>query len=125
CYIHASRSCTRLRPRTCRLAAAHRLRHHDSYGCPDDLTKELLAEEGLAVDDQGFEALMERQRARARGAAAPEAADRHEAVIEFARGAPPTRFVGYETLRAETGVLAARSLDSSGEFLLKLDESPF
>ena len=105
--------------------AADAFRLHDTYGFPYDLTKELLAEEGLAVDDQGFEALMERQRARARGAAAPEAADRHEAVIEFARGAPPTRFVGYETLRAETGVLAARSLDSSGEFLLKLDESPF
>jgi alanyl-tRNA synthetase len=107
--------------------AADAFRLHDTYGFPYDLTKELLAEEGLAVDDQGFEALMERQRARARGAAAPEAVDRHEAVIEFVRDAPPSRFVGYETLRAETGVLAARPLEpvGDGEALVKLDESPF
>ena len=111
--------------RTSWVDAADAFRLHDTYGFPYDLTKELLAEEGLAVDDQGFEALMERQRARARGAAAPEAVDRHEAVIEFVRAAPASRFVGYETLRAETGVLAARPFDGSGELLLKLDESPF
>jgi alanyl-tRNA synthetase len=105
--------------------AADAFRLHDTYGFPYDLTKELLAEDGLAVDDQGFEALMERQRAQARGAAAPEAADRHEAVLEFVRAAPPSQFVGYETLRAETGVLAARPLDGTGELLVKLDESPF
>ena len=106
--------------------AADAFRLHDTYGFPYDLTKELLAEEGLSVDDQGFEALMERQRARARGgAAAPEAADRHEAVIEFVASAPPSDFVGYETLRSETGVLAARALDGDGESLVKLEESPF
>jgi alanyl-tRNA synthetase len=121
--------------------AADAFRLHDTYGFPYDLTKELLAEEGLSVDDQGFEALMERQRARARGgAAAPEAADRHEAVIEFVSAAPPSEFVGYETLRTETGVLAARVLPadpaapggaaeeadgSYSESLVKLEESPF
>jgi alanyl-tRNA synthetase len=106
--------------------AADAFRLHDTYGFPYDLTKELLAEEGLSVDDQGFEALMERQRARARGgAAAPEAADRHQAVIEFVSAAPASEFVGYETLRTETGVLAARALDGDGESLVKLEESPF
>src|SRR5690242_16744345 len=106
--------------------AADAFRLHDTYGFPYDLTKELLAEEGLSVDDQGFEALMERQRARARGgAAAPEAADRHQAVIDFVGSAPPSEFVGYETLRTETGVLAARALDGDGELLVKLEESPF
>ena len=35
---------------------------HDTYGFPYEMTKELLAEEGLSVDDQGFEELMERAR---------------------------------------------------------------
>jgi alanyl-tRNA synthetase len=106
--------------------AADAFRLHDTYGFPYDLTKELLAEEGLSVDDQGFEALMERQRARARGgAAAPDAADRHEAVIEFASATPKSDFVGYETLRVDTAVLGSTPLDDSDEILVKLEESPF
>ena len=41
---------------------------HDTYGFPYDMTKELLAAEGLSVDDDGFEELMERAaRSRAHG----------------------------------------------------------
>ena len=51
--------------------AADAFQLHDTYGFPYDLTKELLAEQGLSVDDEGFEALMDEQRERARlGAAA-------------------------------------------------------
>jgi alanyl-tRNA synthetase len=98
---------------------------HDTYGFPYDLTKELLAERGLAVDDAGFEELMEEQRARARTGAATAhgSEDRHEKVLAFAAGAPPTRFVGYETLRATTGLAAAAADD--GRALVKLEESPF
>jgi alanyl-tRNA synthetase len=92
---------------------------HDTYGFPYDLTKELLAEEGLSVDDAGFEALMEKQRIRARTGAEPAVRDRHEAVISFASAAPPSEFVGYETLRADTAVAASDSP------LIKLEESPF
>jgi alanyl-tRNA synthetase len=98
---------------------------HDTYGFPYDLTKELLAEQGLSVDDGGFEELMEEQRQRARvgAATAHGSEDRHEKVIAFAAEAPPTRFVGYETLRATTG-LAAVATDN-GRALVKLEESPF
>src|SRR5919108_4452305 len=92
---------------------------HDTYGFPYDLTKELLAEQGLSVDDSGFEALMEKQRLRARTGAEPVSEDRHEAVIAFASAAPPSSFIGYETLRAETAVAAAR------DPFVKLEESPF
>jgi alanyl-tRNA synthetase len=92
---------------------------HDTYGFPYDLTKELLAGEGLSVDDAGFEALMEKQRIRARTGAEPAVRDRHEAVISFAQTAPPSDFVGYETLAADTAVAA---VDSP---LVKLEESPF
>ncbi|TMK74833.1 MAG: alanine--tRNA ligase [Actinobacteria bacterium] len=92
---------------------------HDTYGFPYDLTKELLAEQGLSVDDAGFEALMEKQRIQARTGAEPAVQDRHGAVMSFAQAAPPSTFVGYETLSAVTAVAAADSP------LLKLEESPF
>jgi alanyl-tRNA synthetase len=105
--------------------AADAFKLHDTYGFPYDLTKELLAERRLAVDDAGFEELMEEQRQRARtGAATAHGSENtHEKVTAFAAGAPPTRFVGYETLRATTGLAAVRGDD--GRALVKLEESPF
>jgi alanyl-tRNA synthetase len=99
--------------------AAETFKLHDTYGFPYDLTKELLAERGLSVDDAGFEALMEKQRIRARTGAEPAVKDRHQAVMSFAQAAPPSTFVGYETLGTETAVAAAASP------LIKLEESPF
>ncbi len=98
---------------------------HDTYGFPYDLTKELLAEQGLSVDDSGFEELMEEQRQRSRGgsATAHGSEDRHERVIAFATAVPPTRFVGYEMLRSTTGLAAVERED--GRALVKLEESPF
>ena len=46
--------------------AADAFQLHDTYGFPYEMTKELLAEQGLAVDDAGFEVLMEHQREQAR-----------------------------------------------------------
>ncbi|HET7445640.1 MAG TPA: alanine--tRNA ligase [Solirubrobacterales bacterium] len=105
--------------------AADAFKLHDTYGFPYDLTKELLAEEGLAVDDSGFEELMEEQRQRARTGAATAhgSEDTHERVLAFAGAAPPTRFVGYETLRVSTGLAAVEPVD--GRALVKLEESPF
>jgi alanyl-tRNA synthetase len=98
---------------------------HDTYGFPYDLTKELLAERGLSVDDQGFEELMEEQRQRARvGAVTAHGSENtHERVAAFAAAAPPTNFVGYETLRATTGLAAVEPVN--GKALVKLEESPF
>jgi alanyl-tRNA synthetase len=106
--------------------AADTFKLHDTYGFPYDLTKELLAEQGLSVDDGGFEELMEEQRQRARvgSATAHGSEDHHERVLAFAAEAAPTRFVGYETLRATTG-LAAVAPDGGGRTLVKLEQSPF
>src|SRR5687767_14784503 len=46
--------------------AAEAFKLHDTFGFPYELTKELLAEEGLAVDDQGFTELMDEARKIAR-----------------------------------------------------------
>jgi len=104
-------------------AAAFKL--HDTYGFPYDLTKELLAENGLSVDDQGFQELMEEQRQRARMASATAhgSENTHKRVLAFAEGVPATTFVGYETLRATTGLAAVETAD--GRALVKLEESPF
>ncbi len=51
------------------IAAADAFELHDTYGFPFDLTRELVAERGLGVDPEGFERLMDAQRARARAAA--------------------------------------------------------
>jgi alanyl-tRNA synthetase len=107
------------------IEAADAFKLHDTYGFPYDLTKELLAEQGLSVDDSGFEELMEEQRQRARtGAATAHGAENsHERVAAFAAAASPTRFVGYERLRATTGLAAVEPAD--GRALVKLEESPF
>ena len=101
-------------------------RLHDTYGFPYELTRELLAPEGLAVDDQGFEELMERAREVARGGASGRQAggSGHERVLSFARTAGfPTRFVGYEATEAETVLGAVERVN--GHVLAKLAESPF
>jgi len=105
--------------------AADAFKLHDTFGFPYDLTKELLAERGLAVDDSGFEELMEEQRQRARtGAATAHGAENtHERVAAFAAATPPSRFVGYESLRSTTGLAAIEADD--GRALVKLEESPF
>jgi alanyl-tRNA synthetase len=97
---------------------------HDTYGFPYELTKELLGEEGLAVDDQGFEELMEQARDVARRGMRRTGDQGHERVIEFARSAGfATRFIGYEALESETTVGAVEQVN--GKVLVKLPESPF
>ena len=106
---------------------------HDTYGFPYEMTKELLADSGLSVDDQGFEELMERAREVSRAGPQLKAeADAggghvhvdHDAVLRFAREAGfRTRFVGYETTEADTVLRVAER--SNGWLLAKLDESPF
>jgi alanyl-tRNA synthetase len=101
-------------------------RLHDTYGFPYELTKELLAEDGIAVDDQGFEELMERAREVARGGASVRAkrGGDHDRIVRFARGAGfESRFVGYEATEWETVIGALER--ENGRFLAKLPESPF
>jgi len=106
------------------VAAEDAFKLHDTYGFPYELTKELLAEEGLAVDDQGFTELMDRARQIARAGMRKTGDSGHERVLEFARGAGfATRFKGYEALEVETTVGAVEQ--HNGKVLAKLPESPF
>ena len=99
-------------------------RLHDTYGFPYELTKELLAEQGLSVDDDGFAELMEEARRVARASGRKGADVGHERVLEFARSAGfHSRFVGYETTEWETTIGALER--ENGRYLAKLPESPF
>jgi alanyl-tRNA synthetase len=109
------------------IAASDAFLLHDTYGFPIDLTLELVAEHGLGVDEEGFEALMEDQRQRARAGAGRGSpgvdALRQRALTLAGQAGFATDFVGYETTDSETtvGVLEA----DNGRVLAKLVESPF
>jgi alanyl-tRNA synthetase len=77
-------------------------RYHDTYGFPIELTAELARDEGLEVDMDTFQRLMDEQRERARAAVARTGGQ--EALVEAARAAGRTEFLGYERLEAEAPV---------------------
>ena len=106
------------------VAAEEAFKLHDTFGFPYELTKELLADEGLSVDDQGFDELMDEARKVARAGRQTGGGEKHEKVISFARSSGfETRFVGYEATEWETVI---RSLErANGRLLAKLEESPF
>ncbi len=108
------------------IAASDAFLLHDTYGFPIDLTLELVAEQDLGVDEEGFEALMDDQRQRARAsssrfAGGQELRERAEALAGAAGFA--TDFVGYETTDRETTIGATAA--ENGKVLIKLVESPF
>ncbi|HEY2630755.1 MAG TPA: alanine--tRNA ligase [Solirubrobacteraceae bacterium] len=108
---------------------------HDTFGFPFELTRELLEEEGLRVDEAGFEELMGEQRARARAAGGSGATGDgpRERARRFAEQTQAqTLFTGYETERQPTSVAAvvveeegATNNGLTTRMLVKLAESPF
>jgi alanyl-tRNA synthetase len=112
------------------IATEDAFRLHDTFGFPIDLTLEIAAEQGLGVDEQGFEARMQQQREASRGGVAEAAEGASGAnvlrsrAVELARGAGfATAFTGYETLEQHTTVGGVEQVD--GRMLVKLAESPF
>jgi alanyl-tRNA synthetase len=104
----------------------------DTYGFPIDLTKEIVAERGLTVDEEEFGRLMREQRERARAARKNAGADAWAGESNVLDGVPETEFLGYETLEAEAKVLAivrdgarVESATAGDEVLLVLDRTPF
>ncbi len=95
---------------------------HDTYGFPVEVTREVLAERGISLDEAGFEAAMESQRERAREAM--EGYDRM--VAAFRDQEIESRFVGYEREQVETRILAIEPVpDAEGEVYVVLVENPF
>jgi alanyl-tRNA synthetase len=88
-------------------------RLYDTYGFPLDLTELMARERGLTVDKEGFEKLMEEQRARARAAQKKE-------VISLSQieTTTPTKFVGYDTLETDAKVVEVVSLKDKTAVIL-------
>lgn len=84
---------------------------YDTYGFPSDLTALLAKEDGLAIDQEGFEAEMEQQRERARASSDISAAlgtSKREIgdISAIVRMVGETDFVGYETTQARSRISA-------------------
>ncbi|WP_395669293.1 alanine--tRNA ligase [Rhodoferax sp.] len=99
---------------------------HDTYGFPLDLTQDVCRENGVEVDEAGFKAAMEAQKAKGR-AAGKFKMDR---ALEYT-GAGNT-FVGYEHLTQTTTVLAlyaggasVQSLSAGQDGIVVLASTPF
>src|SRR5215210_7837254 len=95
---------------------------HDTYGFPVEVTREVLAERGISLDEAGFEEAMHRQREQARGAL-----QGHERLVAAFRDREiKSRFVGYEREQVETSVLAVEEAPGgSGELHIVFAENPF
>ena len=104
---------------------------YDTYGFPIDLTIEMVEEEGMTVDREGFDREMEEQRVRARKAR-EALGDLGWAGIEFGSDMPATEFIGYDHTEAEGKVLAIVADEelrdevvAGAEAILVLDQTPF
>ncbi len=86
---------------------------YDTYGFPLDLTELMARERGLTVDVEGFNKLMEEQKARARAA-------QKKTVIELSQieTQTPTDFVGYDKLETPAKVLEVVALKDKTAVIL-------
>lgn len=99
-------------------------RLHDTYGFPVDLTREILAEEGLGIDLEGFQAAMNAQKEKGRKATQQlnSSAWGESGLPEQIQQTPATTFLGYQDLEAEGTLLHLLSQNEDGEMVL-LDEA--
>lgn len=93
----------------------------DTYGFPLDLTQLICRENGLTVDEKQFDEEMQKQKARARNAAAVESSD----WTELAQG--EQKFVGYDYTEYECRILRYRKVTQKKNtyYELVLDYTPF
>ncbi len=103
---------------------------HDTFGFPKELTRELVEDYGLSIDEDRFETLMAEQRERAKKAAKKLKSGEDVAAVAGESGR--TEFVGYQSLASDGRVLALLTdagrgkIAGEGEMVrLILDRSPF
>ena len=104
---------------------------YDTYGFPIDLTNEMVAEEGMQVDEASFQQLMQEQKVRAREAR-KALGDLGWAGVEFGKEIPATTFIGYTNMEAEGKIVAIvadeelqGTITAGTDAILVLDQTPF
>ena len=105
---------------------------YDTYGFPIDLTREMVEEQGMAVDEAGFKTQMEEQRQRARKAR-EALGDLGWAGVEFGKDVPETAFVGYTEKTVDDAKVVALVVENEQaeelmpgvEGIVVLDKTPF
>lgn len=80
------------------LSGENAFKLNDTFGFPLDLTKDILLEQGLSVDEDGFAKLMKEQRQRARSARSADEAEAWKSGETVLDGVEPTVFIGYSDL---------------------------
>ncbi|MBQ7955394.1 MAG: alanine--tRNA ligase [Lachnospiraceae bacterium] len=106
---------------------------YDTFGFPIELTVELAEEEGLKVDEAGFADAMEEQKQKARQNANFSAKLNTGAGLFDDLGADvTTKFVGYDSLTCESGIVALASEEALADTLKEgeagtiiVSETPF
>ena len=109
---------------------------NDTFGFPLDLTKEIAAEQGIEIDEDGFHAEMTKQKERARAERLKKNISGWSEDLFGTLTAEPTEFVGYDTLKSDSVVVAlsdeetltdAIATDEQAKegVLVVLDKTPF
>ena len=105
---------------------------YDTYGFPIDLTREILAERGIEIDEEGFNREMEAQRQRARANAKMTEVGWEDTIADALSNVAPTDFVGYDSLESEAKIIAivtdagsAKALAEGNSGILVMDKTPF
>jgi len=105
---------------------------YDTYGFPMDLIGEACREQGMTVDEPGFEAAIEEQRNRARKTGGFEQETARPAVAELAKRLGTTTFIGYDRLESNSvlhailrGDRLVKEAVEGDEVEVVLDVTPF
>ena len=103
----------------------------DTYGFPIDLTREMVQEQDMTVDEDAFQELMEQQRVRARKAR-EALGDLAWAGVDLGLDTTPTKFTGYDHTVDQGTILAivcdgevCSEIDEGKQGVLVLDCTPF
>ena len=104
---------------------------YDTYGFPIDLTREMVQEQDMTVDEDAFQELMEQQRVRARKAR-EALGDLPWAGVDLGLDTTPTKFTGYDHTVDQGTILAivcdgevCSEIDEGKQGVLVLDCTPF